>query len=138
MIVEIQFSRSDQTMYAMNQDYETVASWECHDDFVEGYNEFGEPRASLPNGFYDGPNGEGVVAEITEGMYGPSYGTFYITTGDHRGRDIHGGGAGLDDPYAPYQGWVPTYGCLRMQNVDGEQLAHLIEASEKVVLTVVD
>ena len=33
---------------------------------------------------------------------------------------------GLSDPFAPYQGWVPTYGCLRMQNADGEELSRMI------------
>ncbi|HEX8817223.1 MAG TPA: RHS repeat-associated core domain-containing protein [Terriglobales bacterium] len=48
--------------------------------------------------------------------YGPA-GAF-IDTGDPRGRDIHGGGSGLPDPMAPYQGWVPTLGCTRGQNAD--------------------
>ena len=132
MLTEIQFQRSKQRIYAMNEKYEVIGEWECKSDFVEGYNDQGEPRESLPNGVYSG-----VYAELE--TFGPAYGTFYITTGDYRARDIHGGGSGLPDPYASYQGWVPTYGCLRMQNADGEALSKMIiEAGNSVVLTVVD
>lgn len=134
MLKEIQFQRADQMIYAMDEKYEVIGEWECRDDFIEGYNEYGQPRESLPNGTY-----ENIKAEITDGCYGPAYGTFYITTGDYRGRDIHGGGSGLDDPYDSYQGWVPTYGCLRMQNADGEELAQMIiDNEEPVTLTVVE
>ena len=120
-------------MYAMDENYETIGEWECRDDFFPGVNEYGEPRESLPNGTY-----EHVNAEITD-EYGPGYGTFYITTGDPRARDIHGGGSDLPDPFAPYQGWEGTYGCLRMQNADGEELSQMIIAAENdCVLPVVD
>ena len=56
--------------------------------------------------------------------YGP-YGA-YIDTGDPRGRDIHGGGTGLPDPYAARQGWKPTYGCTRGQNEDVQRLSRAI------------
>ena len=133
MLKEIQFQRSRQTIYAMDENYEVIKSWPCHDDFFAGYNDEGEPRESLPDGTY--PD---VSAEITT-AYGPGYGTFYITTGDPRGRDIHGGGSDLDDPFAPYQGWEGTYGCLRMQNADGEELSQMIiDAGNSCVLTVVE
>ncbi len=91
-------------------------------------------RGSLPNGVYTG-----VTAEVTDGAYGPAYGNFYITTRDPRARDIHGGGSGLPDPYADYQGWIPTYGCLRMQNADGVVLSRMIiDSGNSVVLTVVE
>lgn len=133
MIVEIQYQRSKQRIYAMDENYNEVASWECRYAFYAGYNENGERRESLPLGTY-----HHVYAEITD-EYGPSYGSFYITTGDPRGRDIHGGGSGLADPFALRQGWVPTYGCLRMQNEDGIELAAMIIASgNDVTLTVVE
>ena len=117
----------------MDEDYNVIKSWPCHDDFFAGYNDAGEPRESLPDGTY--PD---VSAEITT-AYGPGYGTFYITTGDPRGRDIHGGGSDLDDPFAPYQGWEGTYGCLRMQNADGVELSRMIiDNGNDVLLTVRD
>lgn len=132
-IKEIQFQRSKQTIYAMDENYNVIGQWECRDDFIPGYNAQGDPRGSLPDGVYTD-----VSAEVTNGRYGPAYGNFYITSGDPRGRDIHGGGSDLDDPYADYQGWEPTYGCLRMQNADGVELSRLIiAAGNSVVLTVV-
>ena len=133
-IKEIQFQRSGQTMYALDENYNVVKQWDCHDDFVDNPNDGGVEQDSLPNGTYNA-----VSAEITYGKYGPSYGNFYITTGDSRGRDIHGGGAGCDDPYADYQGWCPSYGCLRMQNADGVELSQMIiDSGNSVTLTVVD
>ena len=120
MIKEIQFQRSKQMMFAMNEQYQVIGQWPCKDDFVPGYNATGE------------------TAEVTNGAYGPAYGNFYITTHDPRARDVHGGGSGLPDPYADYQGWIPTYGCLRMQNADGVELSKMIiEGGNNVVLTVI-
>lgn len=134
MIKEIQFQRGKQRIFAMDESYQVVGEWECRDDFVQGYNAYGDPRGSLPDGTYTG-----VSAEVTNGAYGSAYGNFYITSGDPRGRDIHGGGSGLPDPYADYQGWVPTYGCLRMQNADGVELSRMIiNSGNNVVLTVVE
>lgn len=133
MIKEIQFQRNKKRMYAMDEFYNVVGDWECHDDFVDRPGD-GIEQESLPDGTY-----EGVNAEITNGKYGPSYGNFYITTGDERYRDVHGGGAGLADPYADYQGWVPTYGCLRMQNKDGVELSQMIiDSGNNVIFTVVE
>jgi RHS repeat-associated protein len=39
--------------------------------------------------------------------------------GKPRARQIHGGGTGSNDPqHSDYQGWVPTNGCTRGQNID--------------------
>lgn len=121
-------------MFAMNENYEVIGEWDCHDDFIPGYNAEGDPRGSLPDGTY-----YHVSAEVTNGAYGPAYGNFYISSGDLRGRDIHGGGSDLEDPFADCQGWEPTYGCLRMQNADGVELAEMIiEAGNDAILTVVE
>lgn len=120
-------------MFAMDEQYQVIGQWPCKDDFVPGYNAAGDPRGSLPDGTYTS-----VWAEVTNGKYGAPYGNFYITSNDPRGRDIHGGGTGLPDPYADYQGWIPTYGCLRMQNADGVELSKMIiEGGNNVVLTVI-
>ena len=83
MIKEIQFQRSKQMMFAMDEQYQVIGQWPCKDDFVPGYNATGDPRGSLPNGVYTG-----VTAEVTNGAYGPAYGNFYITTHDPRARDV--------------------------------------------------
>ena len=96
-------------------------SYECSHDFEEGYNEYGEPRESLPVGVYI------ANAEPYPGENSRPFGTFYIDTGDSRGRAIHGGGSGCEDPFASRQDSLrPTYGCLRMYNVDGEELSSLM------------
>lgn len=108
-------------------------SWECRDAFFEGYNDAGQARESLPIGTYT-CNAEEPPAENNE-----AYGTFYISTGDSRGRDIHGGGSDLPDPFADYQGWEPTYGCLRMQNKDGQELSRLmLDDGNEIKLEVIE
>lgn len=136
-LAQLQFIRSNQRIYAMNRFGQVLKDYECRSDFVPGCNDVGQRRQSLPNGNYtvsaDYP-GMDLAAE-----QGAAYGTFYIHTGDYRYRDIHGGGSGLSDPFAPYQGWVPTYGCLRMQNTDGEELSRMIiNAGNSILLEVVD
>src|SRR5712691_463173 len=42
------------------------------------------------------------------------------------GIGIHGGGSGLHDPFAPWQGWVVTEGCIRCLNADLEQIVILL------------
>jgi RHS repeat-associated protein len=60
------------------------------------------------------------INSINSPAYGPP--GAYIDTGDPRGRDIHGGGSGLPNPYAASQGWVPTRGCTRGQNEEVQEL----------------
>lgn len=99
-------------------------SYECHNQFEGGVNEAGEPHESLPNGVYPNAWAEDYDTAMQNGA---SYGSGYIHTGDSRGRDIHGGGSSLPNPYALWQGWLCTYGCLRMQNAD------VIELSKKMI-----
>lgn len=134
MIKEIQFQRSKQRIFAMDENYKVIAGWPCSDRYWPGWNDLGDPRASLPDGVH-----QHVSAEVTYGKYGPAFGNFYITSGDPRGRDIHGGGSNCEDPYADYQPLTPTYGCLRMHNADGVELSQMIiESGNNVVLTVVE
>lgn len=135
--MQLQYMRSKQRLYLMDNNGNVITDYECRSDFVDGYNSVGQPRETLPNGDYfvnaDYP-GDDLAAE-----QGAAYGTFYIHTGDYRYRDIHGGGSGLHDPFAPYQGWVPTYGCLRMQNADGEEVSRwIIDNGNNMLLEVVD
>lgn len=130
--MKVKYVRSEQRIYALDDNGNVINNWECRSAFVPGYNEAGQPRESLPDGVYSH-----VSAELES--YGDSYGTFYIETGDQRERDIHGGGSSLADPYAPRQGWARTLGCLRMQNEDGEALAQMIiDAGNDVELIVGD
>ncbi len=133
--MKLVYNRGIQTLVVMDDSAAVAALYDCHDDFVAGKNDEDQPRASLPDGDYTVSAEE--PGQSAAEANGPAYGTFYIKTGDPRGRDIHGGGSGLNDPFAPRQGWVPTYGCLRMQNVDGEELSRLIiDAGNAVPLEV--
>ena len=118
-MIKLVYKQSENLIVAL-RGFDVVASYECRNDFFPGHNSEGQPRASLPAGLYQVFADEPTAEDYDE------FGTFYITTGDPRGRDIHGGGSGLDDPKAPRQGWYPTLGCLRMQNEDGEALSRLI------------
>jgi len=66
---------------------------------------------------------------VRDDIRDPSFGSpgARIDIEDPRGRHIHGGGAGLPDPYAPRQGWVPTRGCTRGQNEDVQRLGDAIQ-----------
>ncbi len=129
----LEYSHDANIIYWVNDEGEIENSYWCKDDFVSGQNEEGLERASLPNSDYE------ANAQEPGRQYGRAYGTFYIDTGDPRGRDIHGGGSGRPNPYAPVQGWNKTYGCLRMQNKDGEQLSSKMrEHGNKIPLHVKD
>ena len=113
-----------------------IYNFECHNQFEGGENSCGQAHESLPNGTYLNAWAEDHDTAMNNG---PSYGCGYIHTGDPRGRDIHGGGSSLMDPYAAYQGWLCTYGCLRMQNVDVMKLSEMmIEDGNDIELTVVN
>lgn len=63
----------------------------------------------------------------TDGPYENNHKAFgpndILRTDDYRrGRWLHGGGTGLPNPDAPRQGWMPTYGCTRLQNEDIQDL----------------
>lgn len=101
-----------------------------------------------PNG--DTPPGLYRVGQIYDTQGEAAYGQWCLDledlenqeTGHGRaGISLHGGGTGLPDPFAPYQGWLPTHGCIRLQNADLTCLTTLIFDARKsggsVFLTVV-
>lgn len=73
---------------------------------------------------YTTPDTNWLPGGTRSGAYGPD--GSYIDTGDPRGRDIHGGGSRLRDPFAPNQGWAPTQGCTRGQNEDVRRLGEAL------------
>lgn len=55
------------------------------------------------------------------------YGWYYLWLQELNGQESkygragigwHGGGSACPDPWAPYQGWTVTHGCIRSQNAD--------------------
>jgi RHS repeat-associated protein len=104
-----------------------------------------DPRPEGSGGPYVYPSSNSVFPNSLPGAAGPYVsGNIYILPGPHnddpnaygpnaiietddpRYRWIHGGGLGLPDPLAPYQGWYPTHGCTRMQNQDIDDLTRII------------
>jgi RHS repeat-associated protein len=72
------------------------------------------------------------VPEGSDGTAGGGFGPLKWRTTDPRGRWVHGGGTGLDDPYnAPRQGWKPTLGCTRAQNEDVKELCDITTEYKK-------
>jgi RHS repeat-associated protein len=92
-------------------------------------------RTNVTRDSQTGANGAFTTPDVTvrndirSNAYGPE--GAYIDTGDPRGRDIHGGGSGLADPYAPQQGWVATHGCTRGQNADVQELGRRIQEFQR-------
>ena len=68
MVKEIQFQRSKQRIFAMDENYNVIGDWECRDDFVPGYNEAGDPRGSLPDGVYTNVSAEVLTAHMAQLM----------------------------------------------------------------------
>ena len=77
---------------------------------------------------YNDPGDAELVAE------GPYFVPVNGTPG-RTGIGIHGGGTGTAHPLAARQGWVVTFGCIRVQNVDLYHLAlNVGDGDELVVL----
>ena len=135
MLVEIQVNKTKQEVYAMDENYNVIATFPCSTDFYPGYNEYGQPYCNAEDGTYENIYIEAKGPEADE----PPYGWAYIDLGDGRGHALHGGGSILDDPFAAVQEeLVPTQGCFRMYNIDVYWLAQQAMASNyNVVITVV-
>ena len=66
----------------------------------------------------------------------PPYGIYFtpifdnpqgtLTAHGRSGLGIHGGGSDLADPFADFQGWEDTFGCIRLQNHDNAIFAEFV------------
>ena len=85
----------DQTKFFEHDDG-TATPFKARHSHFSGRNSEGHAYESLPIGNYT------AVADEPPAEDSDEYGTFYISTNDPtgRGRDIHGGGSGLDDVLA--------------------------------------
>lgn len=101
-----------------------------------------------PNG--DTPPGLYRVGQIYDTTGEAPYGEWCVDLEDLEGQEtgngragisLHGGGSGLANPFAPYQGWQATHGCIRVQNADLARIVDLIRDARTrggtVYLTVV-
>lgn len=74
----------------------------------------------------------GVKGGSRSSREGVAYGTTKILSTDIRSRWIHGGGSRFKNKaYDEKQGWAPTMGCTRMQNIDVEKLASVVQSFQK-------
>lgn len=123
MLREIQVNKSERKVYAINDESEIIAVYDCGTSYYSGFNENGEPYSNADDGIY---NDEYVYAEV----YGTDsddevYGFAYINI-DPRGRALHGG-----RDLEPYQPTLkPTLGCFRMYNADVLHLAQMFIQAE--------
>lgn len=87
-----------------------------------------ETRSDVASSSKPGAAGpySGEVTYCQLGKLNKAYGTAKMRTTDPRSRWVHGGGTGLEDPWAAQQGWKPTEGCTRAQNSDVETLCSTI------------
>lgn len=140
MLVEIQVNKTEQKVYAMNENYEVIATYPCSTAFYSGYNEYGQPYCNAEDGDYS----DYVYAEAggkeNDEEHCTWYGWGYINI-DERGHALHGGGANLGERYNdPYQQLMPTLGCFRMFNADVYHLALMFLDAEskghKPIITV--
>lgn len=99
-----------------------VLSCEMHDGAVNGPG-FGF-RGRCPRGTWK----LGLPVDVDEPSLGLHFTPLLNIPGRH-GIGIHGGGSGLYDPFAARQGWVVTFGCLRVQNDDNAKLVDLIRSA---------
>lgn len=94
-------------------------------------------NGDTPPGLYEA----GVIHDVRGAHDEVSYGPWCIDMVDLEGNEdnngrsgisLHGGGSGLPDPLAPRQGWYPTHGCIRVQNVDlTKTIEPLIRTAQK-------
>jgi hypothetical protein len=116
----------------------------CHDvgvddsTITQGEDVYGHDCKCPPGTNYAVMAPEPCATRLTDGQVhlnnsdDPAYGCWFTPLGDsdqhsfaihgRGGIGIHGGGSDLPDPFAMYQGFEYTFGCLRLQNHDNEQI----------------
>ena len=118
MLHEIQIIKSKSKVYALDGDGEVFAILPCSCEHVEGTNSEGLPYSNADAGLYEvGSDGEAYNDKDYSDME-KAFGWATIKI-DDRWRALHGGGTGLEEPFAPFQAeLLPTLGCFRMYNAD--------------------
>lgn len=135
--VHMVVSREAETLKAFNHRGEVLfkipaRAWGQHRDWHS------------PNG--DTPPGVYYVGTIYDTPGERPYGRYCLDLVDLTGNEdgngragisLHGGGSGLPNPFAPYQGWVNTHGCVRVQNADLEyKIVPLVKTTKHNKFTV--
>lgn len=124
-MLHLVFDSSTERCKIFRSDGTVIREMEMHDHAVNGPG-FGR-WGRCPRGDYR----LGSPVEMDEPAYGYHF-TPVLGTPGRAGIGIHGGGSGLQDPFDKAQGWVPTHGCLRVQNEDNDALVALVREYERV------
>jgi hypothetical protein len=98
----------DNALFEWEMRNDTVRRWFLH----WGWCPRGDYLLGAPSSVHGAAYGYWFVPLFDVAPNGPMH------KGGRSGIGIHGGGSGLPNPYADRQGWVPTHGCLRVQNGD--------------------
>ena len=100
--MQLQYIRSKQRLYTMDDLGQVIKDYECRSAIVPGYNGAGQERESLPNGNYtvsaDYP-GMDLAAE-----QGAAYGTFYIPDILRASTETKANGCHLQQKYLSNEG----------------------------------
>ena len=118
MLKEIQVNKTELKVYAMDEEYNIMATLPMSKAFYPGYNSEGLPRCNAPDGVYT----DTVWVDVDwpdEPDLEAGFGWGYINITD-RGHALHGGGANLgwNGALEAFQPLLPTQGCFRMHNAD--------------------
>ncbi len=110
------------------------AQFQCKARCFGQHNDWTRANGDTPPGLYK-------VGLIYDTPGEAPYGRYCIDLEDLEGQEtgngragisLHGGGSGVPDPFAPYQGWVATHGCVRVQNADLDIIVRQIKDAKKV------
>ena len=121
MLKRLIFDKETSKVYCEDTDGNRYAEFPVSFNYWGGTNEYGQPRTAIPNGTYPISNEDANAMDHGHDQ-GGAYGTFWVALDRERGRGYHGFGEGraIDSG---------TYGCIRGNNDDGEQVCRAIDES---------
>lgn len=121
LIKKLTFDKETCKVYCENTEGERYAEFPCSFNYWDGYNDRGERRTPIANGTYPITNEDENAMEYGH-FVGAAYGTFWVALDTVRDRGWHGYEQGtrrnIDSG---------TYGCIRSENEDGEEVCRAIE-----------
>jgi len=117
------FDKETSKVYCEDTDGERYAEFPISFNFWAGLNSEGQERTAIPNGEYPITNEDSNALEYGHDIDDSgAYGTFWVALDRVRGRGYHGYGENRSIDSG-------TYGCIRGENEDGEEICRAIENS---------
>lgn len=117
MLKKLIFDKETSKVYCVNTDDERYAEFPISFNFWGN----GGDHDAIDNGTYPVTNEDANALDYGYDME-PAYGRFWVALDRERGRGFHGYGEGRSLTSG-------TYGCIRGENSDGEQICEAIERS---------